>query len=157
MDNSIEDRIEDRIERRIELKAPIARVWRAVTDHQEFGEWFRVKLEGPFVVGEVSLGWITYPGHEHLRWEATVEAMEPETYFSFRWCPYGGDSDVDYSDEPKTLVEFKLEPTATGTRLVISESGFRALPDDSRRLDALRENAQGWDIQTENITAHVES
>ena len=109
--------MEDRIEKTIELKAPVARVWRAVTDHQEFGEWFRVKLDGPFVVGEVSTGQITHPGYEHMKWEATVETMEPERLFSLRWCPYGGDPDVDYSNEPTTLVEFKLEPTTDGTRL----------------------------------------
>ena len=75
------------IEKRIELKAPVSRVWRALTDHREFGEWFRVKLEGPFVPGEVSRGHITYPGYEHLKWEATVQRMEPERLFSFTWHP----------------------------------------------------------------------
>ncbi len=89
----------DSIEKDIELKSPIARVWRALTDHEEFGEWFRVKLDGPFVVGGVSTGQITYPGHEHMKWEATVEAMEPERLFSLRWCPYAGDPDVDYSND----------------------------------------------------------
>ncbi len=149
--------MQDSIEKRIDLKAPVARVWRALTDHREFGAWFRVDLEGPFAVGEVSRGRITYPGYEHLKWEATVEAMEPESLFAFTWCPYGGDTDVDYSDEPTTRVEFRLEPTEGGTRLVISESGFDALPDDPRRVDALRRNTQGWNEQAKNITAHVES
>ncbi len=147
----------DSIEKDIELKSPIARVWRALTDHEEFGEWFRVKLDGPFVVGGVSTGQITYPGYEHMKWEATVETMEPERLFSLRWCPYGGDPDVDYSNEPTTLVEFRLEPTSDGTRLVISESGFNALPDDERRVDALRSNTSGWNEQVKNITAHVQS
>ncbi len=149
--------MQDSIEKRIDLKAPVARVWRALTDHREFGAWFRVDLEGPFAVGEVSRGRITYPGYEHLKWEATVEAMEPESLFAFTWCPYGGDPDVDYSDEPTTRVEFRLEPTEGGTRLVISESGFDALPDDPRRVDALRRNTQGWNEQAKNISAHVES
>lgn len=149
--------MQDSIEKRIDLKAPVARVWRALTDHREFGAWFRVDLEGPFAVGEVSRGRITYPGYEHLKWEATVEAMEPESLFAFTWCPYGGDTDVDYSDEPTTRVEFRLEPIDGGTRLVISESGFDALPDDPRRVDALRRNTQGWNEQAKNITAHVES
>ena len=137
--------------------APVARVWRALTDHREFGEWFRVRLNGPFVVGEVSRGQITYPGYEHMKWEATVQAMEPERLFSFTWCPYAGDPDIDYSDEPQTRVEFRLEPTSNGTRLVISESGFKALPDDARRVGALRSNTQGWNEQGKNIAAHVES
>ena len=145
------------IEKTIELKAPVARVWRALTDSEEFGSWFRVKLEGPFVVGETSRGQITYPGYEHMQWEARVTAMEPESLFAFRWCPYGGDPAVDYSAEPHTLVEFRLEATAQGTRLLISESGFDALPDEEVRVDALRSNTQGWNAQAEHIAAHVES
>ena len=147
----------DSIKKDIELKSPVARVWRALTDHEEFGEWFRVKLDGPFVVGGVSTGQITYPGYEHMKWVATVEAMEPDWLFSFKWCPYGGDPDLDYSNEPTTLVEFKLEPISEGTRLVISESGFNALPDDERRVDALRSNTSGWNEQVKNIAAHVQS
>src|SRR3954452_9608811 len=105
------------IEKRIELKAPVSRVWRALTDYREFGQWFRVKLDGPFVPGQVSRGHITYPGYEHLKWEAVVQKMEPERLFSFTWQPYAVDPKVDYSAEPPTLVTFTLEPTATGTRL----------------------------------------
>lgn len=94
----------DVIEKRIELQAPVSRVWRALTDHNEFGEWFRVKLEGPFVPGQLSRGHITYPGYEHLKWEATVQKMEPERLFSFTWHPYAIDPKVDYSNEPSTLV-----------------------------------------------------
>ena len=149
--------MQNQIEKTIELKAPVSRVWCALTDSEEFGAWFRVKLDGPFVVGEMSHGQITYPGYEHMRWEAEVKTMDPEKLFAFTWCPYGGDPDVDYSDEPQTLVEFRLEPTADGTRLVICESGFDALPDDERRVDALRRNTEGWDGQAGHITAHVES
>ena len=75
----------DRIEKRIELKAPVSRVWRALTDYREFGEWFRVKQDGPFIPGQISRGRITHPGYEHIRWEATVQKMEPERLFSFTW------------------------------------------------------------------------
>ena len=149
--------MQNSIEKSINLKAPVARVWRALTDHKEFGEWFRVDLENPFVVGEITCGQITYPGYEHMRWEATVQAMEPERLFSFTWCPYGGDPDVDYLKEPQTLVEFRLESTSDGSRLDITESGFDALPDDERRVDALRSNTQGWNAQVEHIATHVES
>jgi uncharacterized protein YndB with AHSA1/START domain len=148
---------QDRIIKVVELAAPVSRVWRALTDHKEFGQWFRVALDGPFKVGEVSTGRITYPGYEHVVWEAQIEAIEPERLFSMSWHPYAVDPDVDYSGEPKTLVEFRLEPTAKGTRLTITESGFSALPDARRRLEALRRNAGGWDEQARNIAAHVES
>ena len=145
----------DRIEKTVELKAPVARVWRALTDHEEFGQWFRVRLDGPFVPGEVSRGNIAYPGYEHLRWEAVVQKMEPERLFSFTWHPYAVDPNADYSGESSTLVEFTLEKTATGTRLRIVESGFDKLPP-ARRDQAFRSNDQGWSIQSENIARHVE-
>ena len=148
--------MDDRIERTVELKAPIARVWRALTDHKEFGEWFRVDLDGPFVVGEVSRGRITYPGCEHMKWVAQIKTMETERLFAYTWCPFDVDPDTDSAQEPQTLVEFRLEPTSSGTRLVISESGFSALPDDERRVDALRRNTQGWNGQVKNIAAHVD-
>ena len=145
----------DRIEKSIEIAAPVERVWRALTDHAEFGEWFRVKLEGPFAPGEVSRGRITHPGYEHVTWQATVQRMEAPRYFSFTWHPYAVDPAVDYSGETPTLVEFRLEPTPAGTRLTVTESGFDALPSH-RRPDALRMNEGGWTIQVQNIRAHVE-
>lgn len=146
----------DRIEKSIALKAPIARVWRALTDSAEFGAWFRVKLEGPFVPGQVSRGQITHPGYEHITWQATVKEMREPTYFSFTWHPYAIDPDVDYSQETPTLVEFRLEAIPGGTRVTVTESGFDAIPRH-RVADALRMNEMGWTGQMENIRAHVES
>lgn len=148
----------DCIEKRIELHAPIERVWRALTDFREFGTWFRVRLEAPFVVGQVSRGQITYPGYEHVLWEARIEAMEPERLFSFTW-PHAKSLDKatyspDYSKEPRTLVEFRLEKTATGTLLTVTESGFDKLPAD-RRETAFRGNEGGWTEQMKNIEAYV--
>ncbi len=144
----------DRIEKRIELKAPVSRVWRALTDHREFGEWFRVKLDGPFVAGQVSTGHITYPGYEHLKWEAVIQTVEPERYFSFTWHPYGIDPKVDYSKETPTLVEFRLEKSATGTLLTLTESGFDKIPAH-RRDEAFRMNDGGWTQQMKNIEGYV--
>ena len=145
---------DDRIEKRIELKAPLSRVWRALTDHREFGLWFRVKLDGPFVPGEVSRGWITYPGYEHLKWEAVVQKMEPERLFSFTWHPYAVDPKMDYSKEPPTLVEFRLEKTAAGTLLTVTESGFDKIPA-GRRPEAFRMNEGGWTQQIKSIESYV--
>jgi len=146
--------MDDRIEKRIELKAPVSRVWRALTDYREFGEWFRVKLEGPFVPGQVSRGQITYPGYEHVRWQAVVQKMEPERVFSFTWHPYSVDPDIDYSKETPTLVEFTLEKTERGTLLVLTESGFDQVPS-ARRLEAFRRNDGGWTEQMTNIESYV--
>ena len=143
------------IRKQIELRAPVSRVWRALTDHQEFGEWFRVKLDGPFVAGQVSRGHITHPGYEHVQWEAVVQKIEPERLFSYTWHPYAIDPKVDYTSEPQTLVEFQLEKAASGTRLTITEPGFEKLQDDKRRLEAFRMNDGGWTAQMKNIENHV--
>src|ERR1700730_4589293 len=144
----------DRIEKTIELKAPVSRVWRALTDYQEFGKWFRVLLEGPFVPGQIARGQITYPGYEHVRWEAVVRKMDPERLFSFTWHPYAVDPTEDYTEEPPTLVEFTLEKTARGTLLRVVESGFDKLPD-KRRHEAFRMNEGGWHQQLGSISRHV--
>lgn len=144
----------DRIEKSIDLKAPLARVWRALTDHREFSVWFRVKLETPFVVGEVTRGTITYPGFEHLVMEAKVAALEPRRYFAYSWHPAAVQADQNYAQEPSTLVEFTLEAIDSGTRLRVMESGFDRLPAH-RREEAWRMNDGGWSEQLRNIEAHV--
>ena len=144
----------DRIEKSIEIRAPVSRVWRALTDHREFGQWFRVRLDGPFVVGQAVHGQITHPGYEHVRWTAVVQKIEPERLFSFTWHPYAIDPTKDYSGEPQTLIEFTLEKTATGTLLRLVESGFDKLPEQ-RRFEAFRMNERGWGQQMENIARHV--
>lgn len=144
----------DTIERTIVLNAPTDRVWRAIADPVEFGAWFRVALSTPFVPGETARGTILHAGYEHLAWEARIVAMDAPRLFSFTWHPYAVDPDRDYADEPSTLVEFRLEPLAGGTRLTIVESGFDALPA-GRRDEALRMNAGGWDAQADHIRRHV--
>lgn len=145
---------DDKIEKVIELRAPVARVWRALTDADEFGTWFRVNLDGPFEVGAISTGQMTYPGYEHYAWVATVERMELEHLFSFRWHDFDEKSDLPVLEQPTTLVEFRLEEIADGTRLTITESGFSSMPNP-RRLEVLRDNTEGWNVQAQNISAHV--
>jgi uncharacterized protein YndB with AHSA1/START domain len=144
----------DRIERRIELRAPVSRVWRALTNHAEFGKWFHVKLDGPFSPGKTTRGKITHPGYEHCNWEVVVQKMEHERLFSFTWHPFAIDIDVDYSKETPTLVEFRLEKSLAGTLLVLTESGFDKVPE-GRRSEAFRMNDYGWSEQMKNIERHV--
>ena len=146
----------DRIEKRIELNAPVSRVWRALTDYREFGAWFRVELAGPFEPGKEATGQITHPGYEHVTWRAVVQKMEPERLFSLTWHPYAIEPGVDYSAEPQTLIEFRLEPKEGGTVLTLTESGFDSIPAD-RRAEAFRMNDNGWIQQMENIRRHVEA
>lgn len=147
--------MKSRIEKSLDLNAPVEKVWWALTDHDAFGEWFRVKLDGPFVVGEATTGRMTYPGHEGVEWQSVTERMEAPRLFSFRW-PHLADPDGDSSPQPSTLVEFHLEPTPNGTHLTIVESGFETLPED-RRMEALSGNERGWEIQAGNIKAYVEA
>ena len=146
----------DQIVKETVLRAPRSRVWKAVSDAQEFGEWFRVDLSGQtFRPGEPVQGKMTYPGYEGMPFEMVVADIEPERLFSFRWHPYGIDPNYDYSDEPMTLVEFELEEVDGGTKLTVTESGFDNIPL-ARRAEAFRMNSEGWAGQMENIRKYVE-
>jgi uncharacterized protein YndB with AHSA1/START domain len=145
----------DRIEKKVQLNAPRSRVWRAISNSKEFGEWFRVKLEGAFAEGKTVRGNILHPGYEHMTMEMMIERIEPERYFSYRWHPYAIDPKVDYSDEPTTLVEFRLEEANGGTALTIVESGFDRIPL-ARRAEAYRMDDQGWTGQAKAIAKYVE-
>src|SRR5262245_12386026 len=155
----------DRIEKQVTLRAPVSRVWRAIADAEEFGRWFGCKLDGPFVVGKTITGTFAEELNEAAIIEfqkqvgvrpskiklpeknsvfCTVERIDPEHYFSFRWIPYGIDAEVDPKHEPTTLVEFRLEKVAQGTQLTIVESGFDNVPAH-RRERAFRMNEGGWD------------
>lgn len=166
----------DRIEKRVLLRAPVSRVWRAIADAREFGRWFGIQLDGDFAAGKAisgtfgeglneaaiaqyqkSLGLppskVRLPGKDMVF--CTVERIEPERYFSFRWIPYGIDAEADPASEPTTLVEFRLEKVADGTLLTIVESGFERVPAH-RRERAFRMNEGGWAGQAENVKKHVE-
>jgi len=146
----------DRIEKHMVVRAPRARVWRALTVAEQFGTWFRVKLEGEFAAGETIRGRLVIPGYEHVTLEMLVERIEPEHYFSYRWHPYAVDPKADYSAEPTTLVEFRLEEQAGDTALTIIESGFDRVPV-SRRAEAFRMNDKGWASQSEKLARYVEA
>jgi uncharacterized protein YndB with AHSA1/START domain len=145
----------DRIQKDVTLSAAPSRVWRAISDAGEFGQWFGVVLEGQFRAGETIRGRITCPGCEHMILRARVERMEPEHTFAMRWCPYALDPDKDYADEPTTLVEFRLAPAGAGTHLSITESGFDALPAEHRSECFIR-NEGGWTEQVASIARHVD-
>lgn len=170
-------KITDRIEKRVTLKAPVSRVWRAIADARQFGEWFGVKLNGPFVEGKTVTGTfdggidedaiIEYQKKRGLEPSkvripdkdfvfCTVERVQPERYFSFRWIPYGIDAATSWDSEPTTLVEFRLEQDAEGTVLTIVESGFDRVPAH-RRERAFLMNEGGWAAQAENVKRYVEN
>jgi uncharacterized protein YndB with AHSA1/START domain len=146
--------VPDRIEKQIVLRAPRSRVWRALTDAEEFSAWFGVRIQGGFQIGKPSSGQITHPGYEHVTMTAYIERIEPQTLFSYRWHPHAVERGVDYSAEPTTLVEFRLEEVPEGTLLKVTESGFSRIPA-ARRAKAFQMNEGGWPEQLKNIERHV--
>jgi uncharacterized protein YndB with AHSA1/START domain len=144
----------DRIEKSVLLRAPRARVWRALTDAEEFGRWFGVILSGPLNPGATVTGKITHKGYEDAPFELTVERIEPERLFSYRWHPYAHDPKVDYTREPTTLVTFELKEAEGGVLLTVVETGFDAIPP-ARRAEAYRMNDGGWAQQMTSIERHV--
>jgi len=147
----------DRIERSVLINAAPSRVWRALTNAEEFGGWFGVALKGKtFAAGQPVQGHITIAGYEHVLFDVVIERVEPETLFSYRWHPYAVDPAVDYSKEPTTLVEFTLKPAGAGTLLTVVESGFDKIPV-ARRAEAFRMNDGGWQGQMANIEKYVSS
>lgn len=144
----------DRIEKRVVLKAPPARVWRAISDSGEFGTWFQMRFEAPFVEGTTVKARVLVPGYEHVTAEFQIVRVAPPDYFAWRWHPYAVDPAVDYSGEPTTLVEFRLEPSGHDTVLTIVESGFDRIPL-ARRAEAYRMNEGGWTAQVGNVERYV--
>jgi len=155
----------DRIEKKILLRAPIKRVWRALSDSTEFGTWFGMKFDGPFAPASCVRGVIApttvnaevanaQKAYEGLPFEITIEQMEPERLFSFRWHPFAVERGVDYSIEPTTLVVFALEEVANGVMLTVTESGFDRIPL-ARRAKAFTANEQGWGMVMKLIEEYL--
>jgi len=143
-----------KIERTVEIMAPVSKVWEAIIDHKKFGEWFRCKLDQPFKEGEMSTGMMTYPGFEHVEWNAKVIRIENEKCLEFSWPPYIEDEAVDLEKELWLDCTFELTAIADGTLLKITESGFDRL-SPAIRDDARRGNEQGWKIQAGHILDYV--
>lgn len=143
----------DGIEKQIVLRAPPARVWRALSNAREFGTWFGVELRDDFAPGVAVRGTVVYQGRE-VALTFQIERMEPERLLAFRWHPFAVDPAVDYSSEPTTLVELTLAVAPEGTLLTVTETGFDKIPL-ARRARAFEMNDGGWAAQLENIARHV--
>jgi uncharacterized protein YndB with AHSA1/START domain len=157
--------IPDRIEKKLLLRAPLERVWRAISDAKEFGSWFGVEFDGPFVPGRKMTGRIvpttvdpevakSQKAYEGAKFEITVERIEPRKLFSFRWHPFAVEKGGDYSNEPTTLIVFALEEAAGGSMLTITESGFDQIPL-ARRARAFTANEEGWTAQAKLIEKYL--
>jgi uncharacterized protein YndB with AHSA1/START domain len=157
----------DKIEKKVLLRAPRERVWKAISDSKQFGAWFGVEFDGPFVAGKRITGRMTptkadaevakmQEAYAGMKFDYTVDRIEPMQLFSFRWHPFAIDPKVDYSHEPTTLVVFALEEVPGGTQLTITETGFDSIPLE-RRAKAFAANEGGWAKQIELITKYLES
>ena len=155
----------DCIEKKILLRAPRSRVWRAISDPEQFGAWFGVKVEGPFTPGTALCGRLvgTQVNEEiaaaqrqyaHMPFEMVVDRVEPEHRFSFRWHPFAVEEGVDYSGEPMTLVTFSLEETPEGVLVTVTESGFDQIPIE-RRARAFAANEGGWSVVITLLDTYV--
>ncbi len=155
----------DRIEKKILLRATRQRVWRALADSTEFGTWFGMKFDGPFAPGATMRASIVptkvdpevaemQKPHEGMRFDITVERIEPERLFSFRWHPHAVEPGADYSNEPSTLVSFELEEAPGGILLTATESGFDQIPL-ARRAKAFAANEQGWGMQVKLVEKYL--
>lgn len=155
-----------KIEKSVVLRAPLERVWRAISDAEEFGRWFGVRFDGPFVAGTSVTAAISptvvdgevarrQEAHAGVRSTWQIVALEPRRRFAYRWHPFAVDPDVDYDHEPTTLVEFTLSEQPDGVLLTITESGFEAIPE-TRRRGAFEANGEGWAIQTTLVRRYIE-
>ncbi|HXX66285.1 MAG TPA: SRPBCC family protein [Polyangiaceae bacterium] len=155
----------DRIQKKVILRAPLARVWQAVSDAREFGSWFGAEFDGPFAPGTHLTGRIvptradpevaeTQKPYEGAKFELSVESVVPERLISFRWHPFAVDPGVDYSAEPTTLIVFELREIPEGVLLTITESGFDRIPI-ARRAKAFTMNDQGWTAQMKLVEKHL--
>jgi uncharacterized protein YndB with AHSA1/START domain len=155
----------DRIEKQIVVKAPLAKVWRALADSKEFGTWFGVRFDEPFAPGKHMRGVMAPTAvspevaklqkpYEGRAFEITIEKMEPERLFSFRWHPFAIEEKVDYSAEPTTLVVFALEERPGGVHLTVTESGFDRIPIE-RRAKAFQANDHGWTLMVTVVEKYV--
>jgi uncharacterized protein YndB with AHSA1/START domain len=156
----------DRIEKRVLLRAPLDRVWRAISDAEQFGRWFGVRFDGPFVAGSLVTAAIApttvddevaerQESHAGVKSTWQIVAVEPQRRFAYRWHPFAVDPQVDYDQEPTTLVEFTLAESLDGVLLTIVESGFDAIPE-ARRSASFEANAEGWAIQTDLVRRYLE-
>lgn len=155
----------DRIEKEVFLRAPQAKVWHAISDAREFGNWFGMELDGEFKAGARMTGRIKptqadavvaemQKPHAGKPVSLIVERVEPMSIFAYRWHPFAIDPNVDYSNEPATLVTFTLEPRQDGTLLRVVESGFDSIPA-ARRAGAFEANEQGWAMQMQLIEKYL--
>jgi uncharacterized protein YndB with AHSA1/START domain len=144
--------VQDAIVKEIEIKAPIDKVWDAITMPEHLGAWFgdsgaTVDFR---VGGEMALTW-----QEHGTGWAVIDAIEPKTRFVWRWART---SEKKPTPGDQTTVEFTLAESGDGTLLRVVESGFTSLAmDEATQAAARDENVGGWDWEIGELKDYVEA
>ena len=138
----------DRIERTVHIGRPPEQVWAALTTGEGLAAWF-----GNEATIDLRPG-----GSARMRWtggetaEMRVERVEEPRVFGFTWHIFG----LPEGDPRRTYVEFTLEPSGSGTRLTVVESGFAQLPEDAYRK-AYDGNTQGWASELGELVAYLDA
>ncbi len=84
----------------------------------------------------------------------TVVEADPPRTFSFRWTHGPGEPAAATTS---LLVTFALEPTATGTRLTLTETGFRERGWEVAVLEErYADHVQGWDHFVPRLAAYLD-
>lgn len=146
----------NQIERSTFIRAPRARLWRALTDIAEFCRWFSAETDAAaFQPGAPIRFRSTYPGpYKGAEFVVHIEEAVREERFSWHWHPGAKQAGEDVSQEPMTLVTFTLEDADGGTRVTVTESGFDHL-FAARRERAFKDNDGGWKIQMAALQRYV--
>ena len=144
----------NRIEKSIELKAPISRVWRALTDHREFGEWFLRPSRSPLPARPAQ----PRPDHLSRIGVRQVQSHRPEAraraHLLLHLASLRRRSRRRLLHETPTLVEFTLTPTPARNPAPRHRIRLRNVPEP-RRSEAFRMDDAGWAIQLSHIEAYV--
>jgi uncharacterized protein YndB with AHSA1/START domain len=131
--------MQDVIKSEITIKAPKERVYSAIADPDQIITWFPDAIEGELKTGERPL--LVFNGHGKS--QTYIEAMQPYSYFAFRWIPGGSDFVGDVLTVPNTLVEFRIEETDGVSLVTMTESGFAKLPLEVAK-SSFEQNSNGW-------------
>lgn len=144
--------VQDRIERVLTLRAPRARVWKAITEPAGLSQWLGNRAEVDLRPGgELILEW-----PEHGIYRCRIVTVEPPHRFAYRWYMTGMNSEEAVETGPSTLVEFSLKEVPEGTMLTLVESGFAAFPADIA-AKSYHHSVEGWAIELGELAAYLET
>lgn len=141
------------IERELHIDASPDVVFDVISNPEHVKEWWPDEAEYPVVPGgdgriafgdpEAGGSWVRF----------TVVDAIPHRLFSFRWTHEEGEA---AGPGNSYLVVFELEPVGNGTRLRMTETGFRERGWDEARVAAeYDEHVAGWNHFLPRLPVYV--